>query len=70
MATICDLDLQTDSDTRVKLIRWDSIHGNDVIFYINRNGLIEKRVGVDEDGEEELVDVNLFYELRDILKDI
>jgi hypothetical protein len=52
----------------MRLIRWDSFEGKDVVLHIHRDGTMEKITGYDDDGDEVFEPVtNLFEELKEIL---
>ena len=67
MATICDMDLQPNTETSVRLIHWDYVNGNDTVLIIHDNKSVEKVMGYDDDDEPITEEVNLFETLQALL---
>jgi hypothetical protein len=67
MSTICDLDLQPDTETTLRLIHWDNISGDDTILLIHKDGTVEKYLGEDDDGYDITKPVSLFDALNKLL---
>ena len=66
MATMCDLDLQPNTETSVKIIYWDYKSGADVVLIIHDDNTCERQTGYDDDGDPITEDVNLFEALQAI----